>query len=80
MNPNDDTPPSEPNVPERPLKEEPAKITEPEQTGRQRLAAGLWPPRISRAQLIVAALLFLLGLGLALQVGWNSDSTAEPGA
>ncbi|MFE3791831.1 DUF881 domain-containing protein [Streptomyces goshikiensis] len=80
MNPNDDTPSSEPNVPERPLKEEPAKITEPEQTGRQRLAAGLWPPRISRAQLIVAALLFLLGLGLAIQVRSNSDSSALRGA
>ncbi|KJY30443.1 DUF881 domain-containing protein [Streptomyces katrae] len=49
---------------------------EPEQTGRQRLAAGLWPPRFSRAQLIVALLLFVLGLGLAIQVRSNSDSSA----
>ncbi|WP_328297502.1 DUF881 domain-containing protein [Streptomyces sp. NBC_00435] len=53
---------------------------EPEQTGRQRLAAGLWPPRVSRAQLIVALLLFVLGLGLAIQVRSNSDSSALRGA
>ncbi|MCW5253742.1 DUF881 domain-containing protein [Streptomyces sp. SHP 1-2] len=43
-------------------------------TGRQRLAAGLWPPRVTRAQLIVALLLFGLGFGLAVQVASNSDS------
>jgi uncharacterized protein YlxW (UPF0749 family) len=42
-------------------------------TGRQRLAKGLWPPRVSRAQLIVAVLLFGLGFGLAVQVASNSD-------
>ncbi|MEU5810517.1 DUF881 domain-containing protein [Streptomyces sp. NPDC047718] len=52
----------------------------PETTGRQRLAAGLWPPRVSRAQLIVALLLFVLGLGLAIQVRSNSDSSALRGA
>ncbi|MGW2638386.1 DUF881 domain-containing protein [Streptomyces sp. NPDC001348] len=48
----------------------------PEQalTGRQRLVQGLWPPRVSRAQLIVAVLLFGLGFGLAVQVASNSDS------
>ncbi len=48
----------------------------PEQrlTGRQRLVQGLWPPRVSRAQLIVALLLFGLGFGLAVQVASNSDS------
>jgi uncharacterized protein YlxW (UPF0749 family) len=51
-----------------------------ELTGRQRLAAGLWPPRASRAQLIVALLLFVLGLGLAIQVRSNSDNTALRGA
>ncbi|MCX4777006.1 DUF881 domain-containing protein [Streptomyces sp. NBC_01264] len=51
-----------------------------QQTGRQRLAAGLWPPRVSRAQLIVAVLLFVLGLGLAIQVRSNSDSSALRGA
>ncbi|MFF4582371.1 DUF881 domain-containing protein [Streptomyces sp. NPDC001389] len=49
---------------------------EQEETGRQRLAAGLWPPRFSRAQLIVALLLFVLGLGLAIQVRSTSDSSA----
>ncbi|WP_328539927.1 DUF881 domain-containing protein [Streptomyces sp. NBC_00344] len=49
-------------------------------TGRQRLMAGLWPPRVSRAQLIVALLLFVLGLGLAIQVRSNSDNSALRGA
>ncbi|MDF3142070.1 MULTISPECIES: DUF881 domain-containing protein [unclassified Streptomyces] len=44
-----------------------------ELTGRQRLAKGLWPPRVTRAQLIVALLLFGLGFGLAVQVASNSD-------
>ncbi|MFC9586443.1 DUF881 domain-containing protein [Streptomyces yangpuensis] len=84
-----DTPAEEPNVPERPLEEgktagktERNAQAEPvtEETGRQRLAAGLWPPRASRAQLIVALLLFVLGLGLAIQVRSNSDSSALRGA
>ncbi|MEV7992220.1 DUF881 domain-containing protein [Streptomyces sp. NPDC086077] len=47
--------------------------TRSEITGRQRLVDGLWPPRITRAQLIVALLLFGLGFGLAVQVASNSD-------
>lgn len=47
---------------------------EPSLTGRQRLVQGLWPPRVTRAQLIVALLLFGLGFGLAVQVASNSDS------
>ncbi|MFE4821873.1 DUF881 domain-containing protein [Streptomyces sp. NPDC056704] len=47
---------------------------EPSQTGRQRLLKGVWPPRVTRAQLIVALLLFGLGFGLAVQVASNSDS------
>ncbi|MFF2508644.1 DUF881 domain-containing protein [Streptomyces sp. NPDC058067] len=58
----------------------PAGTKDPSLTGRQRLAKGLWPPRISRAQLIVAVLLFVLGLGLAIQVRSNSDSSALRGA
>ncbi|MEV0373556.1 DUF881 domain-containing protein [Streptomyces sp. NPDC050636] len=50
------------------------------ETGRQRLAASLWPPRLTRAQLIVAVLLFILGLGLAIQVRSTSDSSALRGA
>ncbi|MFE1963004.1 DUF881 domain-containing protein [Streptomyces sp. NPDC059479] len=49
-------------------------------TGRQRLAAGLWPPRVTRAQLVVALLLFVLGLGLAIQVRSNNDDSALRGA
>ncbi|MER5906551.1 DUF881 domain-containing protein [Streptomyces mirabilis] len=47
---------------------------EPSLTGRQRLLKGVWPPRVTRAQLIVALLLFGLGFGLAVQVASNSDS------
>ncbi|MEU1851088.1 DUF881 domain-containing protein [Streptomyces sp. NPDC019990] len=47
---------------------------EPQVTGRQRLVQALWPPRVSRAQLIVAVLLFWLGFGLAVQVASNSES------
>jgi uncharacterized protein YlxW (UPF0749 family) len=48
----------------------------PKATGRQRLVAGLWPPRLTRAQLIVAVLLFGLGLGLAIQVRTTSDDNS----
>ncbi|WP_189826385.1 DUF881 domain-containing protein [Streptomyces finlayi] len=51
-----------------------------EVTGRQRLVAGLWPPRVTRAQLIVALLLFGLGLGLAIQVNSTSADGALRGA
>ncbi|OKI65125.1 hypothetical protein AMK14_25695 [Streptomyces sp. TSRI0445] len=63
-------------VPDAPLAPPPANET----TGRQRLKAGLWPPRLSRAQLIVAVLLFGLGLGLAIQVRSTSDDSALRGA
>ncbi|MFK0296982.1 DUF881 domain-containing protein [Streptomyces sp. NPDC090442] len=52
----------------------------PSMTGRQRLVASLWPPRLTRPQLIVALLLFILGLGLAIQVRSTSDSSALRGA
>jgi uncharacterized protein YlxW (UPF0749 family) len=48
----------------------------PQLTGRQRLVQGLWPPRVTRAQLIVALLLFGLGFGLAVQVASNSDNNS----
>jgi uncharacterized protein YlxW (UPF0749 family) len=47
----------------------------PPTSGRQRLAASLWPPRLSRAQLVVALLLFALGLGLAVQVRSTQSDT-----
>ncbi|MFD9790189.1 DUF881 domain-containing protein [Streptomyces sp. NPDC059070] len=59
---------------------EPPGPSRPQLTGRQRLVAGLWPPRVTRAQLIVALLLFVLGLGLAIQVRSNSDNSALRGA
>ncbi|SDL40309.1 DUF881 domain-containing protein [Streptomyces indicus] len=58
----------------------PDATSEPELTGRQRLLRSLWPPKASRAQLIVALLLFVLGLGLAIQVRSNSESSALRGA
>ncbi|MGW6056176.1 DUF881 domain-containing protein [Streptomyces sp. NPDC055189] len=57
-----------------------AKDGQASQSGRQRLAKGLWPPRVTRPQLIVALLLFVLGLGLAIQVRSNNDSSALRGA
>ncbi|OWA02223.1 hypothetical protein B9W68_27415 [Streptomyces sp. CS227] len=66
---------------------EPAAETPPEEgpapaelTGRQRLVKGLWPPRVTRAQLTVAVLLFVLGLGLAIQVRSTNDTGALRGA
>ncbi|MFY1675997.1 DUF881 domain-containing protein [Streptomyces sp. WMMC905] len=41
-------------------------------TGRERLVKALWPPRLTRAQLVVALLLFGLGFGLAVQVASHS--------
>src|SRR5581483_10283498 len=52
----------------------------PGPTGRQRLAASLWPPRLTRPQLIAGVLLFVLGLGLAIQVRTTSDNSALRGA
>ncbi|MFE9769669.1 DUF881 domain-containing protein [Streptomyces sp. NPDC005808] len=60
--------------PERESEKREEVAAEPTLTGRQRLVQGLWPPRASRAQLIVALLLFGLGFGLAVQVASNSDS------
>ncbi|MFF4839134.1 DUF881 domain-containing protein [Streptomyces collinus] len=65
----DEVPPAAPE-PEQPA----AEGAEGSLTGRQRLVKGLWPLRITRAQLIVALLLFGLGFGLAVQVASNSDS------
>ncbi|AOR35544.1 hypothetical protein BFF78_34730 [Streptomyces fodineus] len=79
--------PEQPEQPENRLRRElpeemPARAPEPapEQktqeplTGRQRLIKGLWPPRFTRAQLIVAVLLFSLGFGLAVQVASNTGT------
>ncbi|EME99132.1 DUF881 domain-containing protein [Streptomyces mobaraensis NBRC 13819 = DSM 40847] len=58
----------------------PEPAAEPPLTGRQRLVKGLWPPRFTRAQLTVALLLCVLGLGLAIQVRSNSESGVLRGA
>ncbi|MGK5530555.1 DUF881 domain-containing protein [Streptomyces sp. URMC 129] len=58
---------------------EPAPAPRP--TGRRALIAGLWPPRATRGQLVAAVLLFVLGLGLAIQVrAAGSEETALRGA
>lgn len=69
----------EPNQPEEKPSSEVEAGAEP-LTGRQRLINGLWPPRLTRAQLTVALLLCVLGLGLAIQVRSNSESNALRGA
>ncbi|MFC4497205.1 DUF881 domain-containing protein [Streptomyces ovatisporus] len=58
----------------------PAPGAEAPRTGRQRLAQAVWPPRVTRAQLIVALLLFVLGLGLAIQVRSTSENSSLRGA
>ncbi|MEU8590373.1 DUF881 domain-containing protein [Streptomyces sp. NPDC048664] len=75
-----DAPPRTPDAPRTPDgPQEPdggGSAAAPTQSGRQRLVEGLWPPRASRAQLIVAVLLFGLGFGLAVQVASNSDGSS----
>ncbi|MFF4384431.1 DUF881 domain-containing protein [Kitasatospora sp. NPDC001547] len=61
---------------------EPEPTPEPEpvaerNAGRRRLKAALWPPRLSRGQLVVALLLFSLGLGLAIQVRSTNDHHSQ---
>ncbi|MEV7217310.1 DUF881 domain-containing protein [Kitasatospora cineracea] len=48
--------------------------------GRTRLKAAMWPPRVSRGQLVVALLLFALGLALAIQVRSTNDHSELRGA
>ncbi|RKE18143.1 DUF881 domain-containing protein [Streptomyces sp. TLI_171] len=48
--------------------------------GRSRLKAAMWPPRVSRGQLVVALLLFALGLALAIQVRSTNDHSQLRGA
>ncbi|MFE2945441.1 DUF881 domain-containing protein [Embleya sp. NPDC059267] len=51
-----------------------------DQPGRRRLLDAFWPPRVSRAQLVGAVLLFALGAGLAIQVRSNTESDPLRGA
>ncbi|WP_129838183.1 DUF881 domain-containing protein [Streptomyces sp. RFCAC02] len=49
--------------------------------GARLLLAALWPPRATGSQFVAAGLLFVLGLGLAIQVrAANSEDTALAGA
>ena len=73
QNDDQDRRPAGPDHPTTPAAKAP-DANQPPRTGRQRLVAGLWPPRLTRAQLIVALLLFVLGLGLAIQVRSTSDN------
>ncbi|MGI5467283.1 DUF881 domain-containing protein [Streptomyces sp. CA-132043] len=73
-------PPGPPPTGGQPSGGTPEPADGPQLTGRERLKAGLWPPRLNRAQLIAAVLLFILGLGLAIQVRSTSDSSALRGA
>ncbi|WP_446684998.1 DUF881 domain-containing protein [Kitasatospora kifunensis] len=65
---------------EQPPVEEPYVPGRPPLDGRGRLRKALWPPRLSRGQLVVALLLFALGLGLAIQVRSTNDHSALRGA
>lgn len=68
-------------APEVPAEPEAAATPEPavddRGAGRQRLKAALWPPRLSRGQLVVAVLLFSLGLALAIQVRSTNDHHSQ---
>ncbi|BAU81832.1 division initiation protein [Streptomyces laurentii] len=70
----------EPRPAQQPPRIPPQPLPDPGTAGRQRLVAALWPPRVTRAQLVVALLLFVLGLGLAIQVRSTSDNSALRGA
>ncbi|WP_404869909.1 DUF881 domain-containing protein [Kitasatospora griseola] len=79
--------PVEPAVEPAPVVEEPvtARQSAPipvalPSDGRERLKAALWPPRVSRGQLVVALLLFALGLALAIQVRSTNDHSQLRGA
>lgn len=68
--------------PEPDAEPEPETAAEPaaaedRSAGRRRLKAALWPPRLSRGQLVVALLLFSLGLGLAIQVRSTNDHHSQ---
>ncbi|MFF0430575.1 DUF881 domain-containing protein [Streptomyces sp. NPDC004520] len=67
-------------VPEAPVVSPAPAPAAVEPSGRRRLVSALWPPRVTRAQLVVALLLFVLGLGLAIQVSSTSENSALRGA
>ncbi|WP_457029955.1 DUF881 domain-containing protein [Kitasatospora sp. P5_F3] len=68
----------EPAEPEAEPKVEPT--AEPERNPRRRLTVALWPPRLSRGQVVVATLLMVLGFALAVQVRSTNDHNQLRGA
>ncbi|WP_395298478.1 DUF881 domain-containing protein [Kitasatospora hibisci] len=63
--------------PAQPASAAPAAPAADRGAGRRRLKAALWPPRLSRGQLVVAVLLFSLGLALAIQVRSTNDHHSQ---
>ncbi|WP_442788421.1 DUF881 domain-containing protein [Kitasatospora sp. YST-16] len=79
--------PTEPAAAAEPVEPEPSvaaaagrEPVELPSDGRTRLKAAVWPPRVSRGQLVVALLLFALGLALAIQVRSTNDHSELRGA
>jgi uncharacterized protein YlxW (UPF0749 family) len=72
--------PDAPDAPDETRDASAAPAADPELTGRERLVSALWPPRLTRAQVTVAVLLFALGLALAFQVRTTNDQSALRGA
>lgn len=73
--------PAEPDTPGLETDSNEPSVPAPEipgqdQPGRRRLVAAFWPPRVTRAQLVGAILLFALGAGLAIQV--RSTTSSDP--
>lgn len=77
-------PVEQPSVPEpeqpEPEQPEPEAEPDPENTPRRRLRTALWPPRLSRGQVVVATLLLVLGFALAVQVRSTNDHSQLRGA
>ncbi|NUR61272.1 MAG: DUF881 domain-containing protein, partial [Catenulispora sp.] len=62
-------------TPERPVADPQRPATpDPVSLGRRRLFAALWPPRMSRNQVVVGVLLAALGAALAIQVHATNTS------
>ncbi len=70
------TPPTDPAS--DPVSAEPADSRV--MTGRQRLAAALWPPRLTASHVLVAALLALLGAAVTFQARFHGSDTQLSGA
>ncbi|BFV60466.1 DUF881 domain-containing protein [Kitasatospora sp. CMC57] len=76
--PEPESPPEPEPAPER--TPQPAPTPEPANDPRRRLSVALWPPRLSRGQVVVATLLMVLGFALAVQVRSTNDHNQLRGA